>query len=97
MLIKFNDIIVGEWYKKPTGERFEILALDEEGHVVEIEYFNGIVEEITASEWRTLGVMMSEPPTEYSSQPNDYSADFGVALEDQHPDSWYENPLDAIL
>lgn len=97
MLIKFTDIIVGEWYKKPTGERFEIIALDEEGQVVEIEYFDSTVEEVTASEWRTLGVMMSEPPMEYSSQPSDYNADFGMALEDQHPESWHENPLDSIL
>lgn len=97
MLIKFSDIVVGEWYKKPTGERFEVLALDEDSGVVEIEYFDATVEEVTATEWQTLGVMMSEPPVEYAAEPQYGSADFGMALEDQHPESWHENPLDAIM
>lgn len=97
MLIQFTDIIVGEWYKKPNGRRFEIIALDEDNQLVEIEYFDRTVEEISATEWQTLGAMMSEPPIEYTAEPHQESADYGVALEDQHPDAWYENPLDAIM
>lgn len=97
MLVKSYEVIVGEWYKKGTGRRFEIIAMDDNNDLIEIKYYDGTVEEIKVTDWDNMRIVMSEPPEAYYAEPQTNSADYGMALEDQHPESWHENPLDAIL
>ena len=38
--------IIGDWYKNEAGEIFEVVAFDETAGLIEIQYFDGMVEEI---------------------------------------------------
>jgi hypothetical protein len=61
------DPIVGNWYKnlESAGE-FEVVAVDEEGQTVEIQYFDGEIEEIDMDSWYELALEPVEPPEDWS-------------------------------
>ena len=49
------DPIVGNWYKNVEEEKeFEVVAMDEDAQTVEIQYFEGEVEEIDLDSWYEL-------------------------------------------
>jgi hypothetical protein len=42
---------VGDWYRIRGGEIFEIVALDEDDGSIELQYFDGTVEEMEIADW----------------------------------------------
>lgn len=86
---------VGNWFKNSTGERFEVVALDEDDGTVEIQYFDGAVEELDMDSWEELAVEPIEPPEDWSGSMDIEREDYGVDL-DQHAGEPWSNPLDDI-
>ncbi|MGD8378288.1 MAG: hypothetical protein PVJ40_02065 [Gammaproteobacteria bacterium] len=87
--------IVGEWYRDAHGQVFEVVAVDDDDQTVEIQYFDGTVEEVDQDSWGELGPVAAEPPEDWSGSLDIERADYGVDLEDIHPDDW-SNPLDYL-
>ncbi len=85
---------VGDWYKNVTGETFEVVAVDEDDDTVEIQYFDGTVEELDLDAWAELEIEPAEPPEDWSGSLDIDREDYGVDLE-QNPDSW-SSPLDEF-
>jgi hypothetical protein len=70
--------IVGNWYAhRDKGALFQVVALDEIAGTIEIQEFDGGLDEIDADEWRTLAV-------ETAAQPEDW----GGPLDDVEPDEF---------
>jgi hypothetical protein len=44
--------VIGEWYRRPGGETFEVVAIDPDDRTIEIQYFDGTVEELELEERR---------------------------------------------
>lgn len=42
---------VGDWFRIRGGELFEVVALDEEDGLIELQYFDGTVEEMELPDW----------------------------------------------
>jgi hypothetical protein len=61
---------IGEWYQVRDGELLEVVAIDEDDGTIEIQYFDGTVEEMDLSDWeaqRTKGeITDAEPPEDWS-------------------------------
>lgn len=61
---------VGDWYRIRGGELFEVVALDEETRCVEMQYFDGTVEEMELDDWieqaSAREVEAAEPPEDWS-------------------------------
>ena len=61
------DPIVGNWYKNVEEEtEFEVVAVDEDAQTVEIQYFEGEVEEIDLDSWYEMVLEPIEPPEDWS-------------------------------
>jgi hypothetical protein len=61
------DPIVGNWYKNVEEEKeFEVVAVDEDAQTVEIQYFEGEVEEIDLDSWYELVLEPIEAPEDWS-------------------------------
>ena len=61
------DPIVGNWYKNVEEEKeFEVVAVDEDAQTVEIQYFEGEVEEIDLDSWYELALEPIEAPEDWS-------------------------------
>ncbi len=57
------DPIIGSWYRnQETGNDFEVVALDEDAQTIEIQYFDGEVEELDLDDWYDLAIEAIETP-----------------------------------
>ena len=70
--------IVGNWYAyRDKGALFQVVALDEDAGTIEIQEFDGGLDEVDLDEWRTLAV-------DSAAQPEDW----GGPLDDVEPDEF---------
>lgn len=87
---------IGEWYKSEEGMSFEVIALDEDEGIVEIQYFDGALEEIETESWYEMNIEARDPPEDWSGPFDDLERgeldDADVAA---HPLDW-SGPLDAL-
>ena len=86
---------IGDWYRSNGGESFEIVALDETDQTMEIQYFDGTLEEVELDTWRDLTIEPAEPPEDWSGSYDIQREDYGVDLELSGNDLW-ANPLDSL-
>lgn len=42
---------IGGWYSIRGGDQFEVVAVDEDDGTIEVQYFDGTVEELDMSDW----------------------------------------------
>jgi hypothetical protein len=87
---------IGKWYRNEAGAIFEVVAFDEEEGIVEIQYFDGAIEELDMESW--FGQMPQEQaePEDWSGPFDDLVADdFGDTETVRHPEE-HGNPLDSI-
>lgn len=88
--------MVGDWYKTQEGDSFEVIAVDADEEVVEIQYFDGAVEELDLESWYAMELKPREPPEDWSGPFDDLERDdFGDTEKVRHPDEW-SNPLDSL-
>ena len=61
---------IGEWYRHTGGDSFEVVAFDEDDGTIEIQYFDGTVEDMDIEDWEAQwedGALESaEPPEDWS-------------------------------
>lgn len=82
--------IVEQWYAHlDKGQRFFVTALDEDNETVEIQHFDGDVEEFSFDEWRELDIELSEAPENWGG-PMDIGDqdDYGTDVTDTTADDW---------
>jgi hypothetical protein len=86
---------IGDWYQNIGRDNFEIVALDEEEATMEIQYFDGAVEEIDFDSWYEMDIQPIEPPEDWSGSLDIEREDYGVDLELNAPND-HINPLDDL-
>jgi hypothetical protein len=89
--------IVGSWYThRDKGAMFQVVALDEDAGTVEIQEFDGGLDEIDLDEWRTLAVDRAEQPEDWGGPLDDVEPDeFGYT--DLADEEKAESPLEAAI
>jgi len=74
--------IVGDWYSS-HGERFEVVAVDEDERAIEMQYADGTLAEMDLDDWalrsQAGGLRLSEPPEDGSG-----AIDADVEEESRH-------------
>jgi hypothetical protein len=62
------DPVVGNWYRHTAdkGQKFEVVAVDEERGTVEIQHFDGDLEELEVDNWYQMEVEPIEAPENWS-------------------------------
>ena len=67
---------IGQWYRRTGGETFEVVAVDPDDSTIEIQYFDGTIEELELDEWNTDPVVAQEAPEDWTGsvdvEPEDY-------------------------
>lgn len=54
--------VIGDWYKMPDGETFEVVAIDEDDGTIDVQHYDGTVEEFDIDTWNTLELETASPP-----------------------------------
>jgi hypothetical protein len=105
------DPIVGNWYQRmDSDERFEVIAVDEDAGTVEIQYYDGEVEEMDIDAWYGLDLDAIETPEEWeanaglsdtgitpkgsSRSPRNVGDSDDVEEEAEEPDEWEDEDED---
>lgn len=86
---------IGDWYKSINGDKFEIVALDNDVATMEIQHFDGAVEELDFDSWEEMEIVTIEPPEDWSGSLDIQRDDYGVDLELTSPNDNL-NPLDQF-
>lgn len=84
------DPIVGNWYAHlDKGQRFTVTAVSEDDETVELQHFDGDIEEVTLSDWYDLEIELSDEPENWSGALDIAEVDdFGTEVTDTSKDDW---------
>jgi len=80
--------IIGDWYRGPTGDLFEVVAIDEDDDTIEIQYFDGTLEEYDRETWSAQGIVEADPPEDWTGSVDVDQEDYDVESETPHNGAW---------
>ena len=84
------DPILGNWYQHlDKGQLFRVVAIDEDNEVVEIQNFDGDLDEVEMSLWQEMDIDLAEEPENFSG-PYDVGEldDYGTEITDTARSDW---------
>ena len=87
--------VISQWYRHlDKGQQFYVTALDEEEGTVEIQHFDGDLEEMDFDDWHQLNIETIEPPEDWTGPVDDVERDdLGYSETDMTAEDWQE-PLE---
>ena len=71
--------VIGQWFRRTGGDSFEVVAIDQDDRTIEIQYFDGTVEELDFEEWNSRA---DGQEIERSSAPEDWTGSVDVDPDD---------------
>lgn len=90
--------IIDQWYRHlDKGEQFQVTAIDEKDGTVEIQYFDGDVEELELDGWRELEIEPIAPPEDWTGPMDDVERDdLGYTETDMTEEEWNEPAREKV-
>jgi len=83
---------IGQWFRRPNGSLLEVVAIDEEDSTVEIQFFDGTIDEIELDAWAEQRLTEVAAPEDWSGSvdmdPEDY-----IGRRSSDIPSGYHDPL----
>ena len=71
--------VVGDWYRRPDGALFEVVAIDRDDGTVEVQHFDGTLEEFDLESWDEQEFEEAQAPEDWTGsvdvEPEDYEAE----------------------
>jgi len=97
MNITFAQAEIGRWYTRADkGELFQVVGRDESSRTIEIQSFDGDVDEIDSDGWPTLAPEPAEAPEDWTAPMDDIETDdLGYSETEMTAKDWNE-PLQAL-
>jgi hypothetical protein len=84
--------VIGNWFRRPNGTLFEVVASDEEDGTVEIQLFDGTIGEVEIENWTQMLLVEVSAPEDWSGSvdmdPEDY-----LGKKDSDMPSGFHDPL----
>lgn len=89
------DPIIGNWYtRRDKGQMFQVVAIDDKQGIVELQHFDGDVEEVELATWQGMELEVAEPPEDWTGPIDDIERDdLGYSETDMSTEEWRE-PLE---
>jgi hypothetical protein len=86
---------IGDWYQAPGGVRFEVIAVDNDEGTIDIQHYDGTVEEMDFDAWEECELFLTGAPEDFSGSLDIEPEDYGVELDPAPAQGW-SNPLDFL-
>jgi hypothetical protein len=92
------DPIIGNWYRHlDKGQMFQVIAFDEGDATIELQHFDGDIEEVSLVAWRTMDLEVSEAPEDWTGPMDDIERDdLGYSSETAMSDEDWRAPLQEV-
>ena len=84
--------IIGQWFSRPSGTLFEVVAIDDDDHTIEIQQFDGTIDEVDEENWPDLLLTEVSAPEDWSGSVDMGPEDFISSNNNEMP-AGYHNPL----
>ena len=84
---------IGDWYQAAGGVLFEVIAVNEQDSTIDIQHFDGTVEELDLDAWEEDELRPADPPEDYSGSLDIEREDYGVDLDRSTTHEWTD-PLE---
>jgi len=72
---------VGAWYQALKGAYLEVVACDLEEGSIEVQYYDGTIEEYDYESWEEMALTPAEPPEDWAGSLDLPRDDYGVDLD----------------
>ena len=86
--------IIGNWYRRPNGSLFEVVAIDEDGQTVELQFFDGTIDEVDFESWPSMLAVQVGAPEDWLGSVDMDPEDF-TGKDDGIPQGWHD-PLEIL-
>ena len=94
-VIPVPDPAIGRWYRRANGQMFEVVAVDEEDETIELQFFDGTIDEVDRDMWSKLLIERVAAPEDWSGSvdmdPEDYTG-----RDDGDLPVGYHDPLEYL-
>ena len=84
--------VIGQWFSRANGTLFEVVAIDEDAGTVELQQFDGTIDEVDMEAWADLLLTEVSAPEDWSGSmdmdPEDYVGKSGSDMP-----AGYHDPL----
>ena len=84
--------IIGQWFSRPSGTLFEVVAIDDDDHTIEIQQFDGTIDEVDEENWPDLLLTEVSATEDWSGSVDMDPEDFVSSNNNEMPVG-YHNPL----
>lgn len=75
--------VVGEWYRRLNEALLEVVAIDFDEDTIEVQHFDGTVEEFDLESWNDQELERAQPPEDWTGsvdvEPEDHESEREVA------------------
>jgi hypothetical protein len=87
--------VIGHWYRRTNGSLFEVVAVDQQDATVELQYFDGTIDEVDLETWPKLLIEAVEAPEDWSGAVDMDPEDFRGTESGELPQG-YHDPLSFL-
>lgn len=87
--------VIGHWYRQTDGRLFEVVAVDEDDATVEVQHFDGTLDEVELDTWPGLLIETVGAPEDWSGSVDMDPEDFSGVSNGEIPQGWHD-PLQFL-
>ena len=81
---------IGHWFRRANGTVFEVVALDEQAGTVEIQQFDGTVDEVDLETWPEWPLVEISAPEDWSGSVDMDPEDYTGRRSDEMPNGFHD-------
>ncbi len=87
--------VIGYWYRRSNGTLFEVVAVDEQDGTVELQYFDGTIDEVDLEAWPGLLIEQVRAPEDWTGSVDIDPVDMDADDIGDAPVGWHD-PLEIL-
>ena len=87
--------VIGYWYRRTNGNLLKIVAVDEDDATIEVQFFDGTIDEVDVDTWNGLLLERVDPPEDWSGSVDMDPEDFSGTENGEIPPG-YHDPLSFL-
>ena len=84
--------VIGNWYRRANGALFEVVAVDEDDATIELQFFDGTIDEVDFEAWQQLLIEKVGAPEDWSGSVDMDPEDF-LGKKDSDMPNGFHDPL----
>ena len=93
MAIRFP--VIGNWFRRPDGVLFEVVAVDEDDGTIETQHFDGTIGEVDIENWSRMLLVEVSAPEDWSGSVDMDPEDYVGQKENDMPNGFHD-PLAIV-